>query len=207
MVMVSPPRRVSLAAVLTGAVMGAVVTAAAAQAGAPPAAALCTSCHGEGGSSAVPLFPHLAAQQAAYTDKQLRDFIAGKRKNDVMAPILASVKDADIAPLAAYFAAQKPAPAAAAGDAALAARGKQIFDDGNTASGVPACVGCHQAGAVGNDRYPRLAGQHAAYSADQVRKFRSGERNNDKAKVMRAVAARLTDEEIDAVSAYLAGLP
>jgi len=166
----------------------------------------CAACHGEDGNSQAPTFPKLAGLQVEYLEKQLKDFLSGKRQSEVMAPAMAALKPSDVAGLAAYYAAQKPQPGQV-GDAALAARGQQVFDDGNTASGVPACVGCHQPGGAGNERYPRLAGQHQAYAAEELRQFRSGERNNDRAKIMRAVAARMTDEEIDAVVEYLAGLP
>lgn len=167
---------------------------------------LCAACHGPGGNSLVPVFPRLSAQQAVYLEKQLRDFLAGKRRNDVMAPVLEHVPDADIPRLAAYYAAQPPVPNKADNEALVAA-GQAVFGEGNTGTGVPACVGCHQPGAVGNERYPRLAGQHAAYTAAQLRAFRIGARGNDKAKVMRTVAERLSDDEIAAVAEYLATLP
>lgn len=166
----------------------------------------CIACHGEGGNSVVPMFPTLAGLQVEYLEKQLNDFLSGKRKNDVMAPTLANLKAGDVPGLAAYYSAQKPKPGKVQ-DEKLAAKGKTVFDDGNTDSGVPACVGCHQPGGVGNERYPRLAGQHQAYSAEQLKQFKSGARKNDAARVMRAVAARMTDEEIAAVAEYLAGLP
>lgn len=166
----------------------------------------CTACHGEGGNSAVPLFPKLAGLQASYIEKQMRDFLSGLRKNEVMTPALAGLTASDIPGLAAHYAAQKPLPGQSQ-DPAVAAKGKAMYDDGNTATGVPACQGCHQPAAEGNERYPRLAGQHQTYTTAQLRKFKSGERNNDKAKVMRAVAARMSEEEIDAVADYLAGLP
>jgi cytochrome c553 len=169
-------------------------------------AAQCIACHGEGGNSVVPMFPRLAGQHAPYVDKQLRDFLAGKRKNEVMAPALAQIKEADVADLAAYYAAQKPTPIKPDNDKLVAA-GKAIYDDGNTQSGVPACVGCHQGDGVGNDRYPRLSAQHPTYAAAQIKAFKSGARNNDRAKVMRAVAERMTDDEIAAVVEYLASLP
>ncbi|BAL95461.1 c-type cytochrome [Rubrivivax gelatinosus] len=167
---------------------------------------LCAACHGPAGNSLVPVFPRLSAQQAVYLEKQLRDFLAGKRRNDVMAPVLEHVPDAEIARLAAYYAAQPPAPNKADNEALVAA-GQAIFGEGNTGTGVPACVGCHQPGAVGNERYPRLAGQHPAYTAAQLRAFKNGARGNDKAKVMRTVAERLSDDEIAAVAEYLATLP
>jgi cytochrome c553 len=169
------------------------------------AATVCSACHGEGGNSLVPIFPRLAGQQPVYLAKQLTEFLAGKRKNDVMAPILALIKADDVPGLAAYFAGQKPASGTVL-DAKLAAAGRQLFEEGNEASGVPACMGCHQAGGVGNERYPRLAGQHQAYVIQQITNFKAGERTNDKGRVMRAVAERLTEQEVAAVAEYIAGL-
>jgi cytochrome c553 len=169
------------------------------------AATVCIACHGEGGNSVVPMFPRLAGLQSEYVAKQLNDYLASKRKSDVMAPVIAGLKADDVPGLAAYYAAQKPAPGKVQDDK-LAAAGKALFEDGNTASGVPACVGCHQAGALGNERYPRLAGQHQAYTLLQMQQFKSGARTNDRARVMRAVAERMTEQEMAAVSEYLAGL-
>ena len=53
-------------------------------------------------------------------------------------------------------------------------------------------------------QFPRLSGQHAEYTATQLRNFRSGVRNNNAA--MTGVAARMNDKEIAAVSDYIAGL-
>ena len=166
---------------------------------------LCVACHGEGGNSTVPTFPRLAGLQVEYLTKQLTDFMSGKRKSDVMAPMIAQIKSDDIAGLAAYFSTQPPARGQSA-DAQRAAAGKLIYDDGNTSSGLPACTGCHQAGGAGNERYPRLAGQHAAYTQAQMQQFKAGTRNNDKARVMRAVAERMSEDEMAAVADYLAGL-
>jgi len=167
---------------------------------------VCVACHGDGGNSVVPMFPRLAGLQVEYLDKQLKDFRSGKRKSDIMAPALANLKDDDIPGLAAYYAAQKPQPGTVS-DAKLAAAGKLLFDDGNTASGVPACVGCHQPAGAGNERYPRLASQHPTYTTQQMILFKTGARTNDKARVMRAVAERLTEREIAALSEYLVSLP
>jgi cytochrome c553 len=169
------------------------------------ASTLCAACHGESGNSQMAMFPRLAGQQPDYTAKQLTEFLSGKRKNEIMAPVLANIKADDVAGLAAYFAAQKPHKGEPQ-DAALAAVGKKLFEDGNTDSGVPACVGCHQAGGLGNERYPRLAGQHAAYVVQQITNFKAGVRTNDKGRVMRSVAERLTPQEMAAVAEYVSGL-
>lgn len=166
---------------------------------------VCAACHGTDGNSVAPTFPKLAGLQVEYIEKQLKEFLNGKRRSELMAPSLQALKSADVGAIAAYYAQQKPA-AGTVGDARLAEAGKAIYDDGNTASGVPACAGCHQPGAVGNERFPRLAGQHAPYTAAQMSAFKTGARTNDRAKVMRAVAERMTEQEIAAVAEYMAGL-
>jgi cytochrome c553 len=81
-----------------------------------------------------------------------------------------------------------------------------VFFDGNEDTGLPACVGCHQAQGAGHLIYPRIGGQHAIYITQQLKNFTSGERSNDVSRFMRVVGKRMTEEEIDAVSAYLASL-
>lgn len=169
------------------------------------ATTVCHTCHMPDGNSTVPLFPKLAGQQTAYIAKQLADFIAGKRSNDAMLPFLSQIKNADIAGLAAFYGAQTRTPGTVE-DAALAEVGRKIYDDGNEETGVPACAGCHEPAGEGNDLFPRLAGQHQVYAVQELLRFRSGERTNDKGKVMRVVAERLTDDEIRAVAEYMAGL-
>jgi len=117
----------------------------------------------------------------------------------------ASLKKSQIRAMAAHFASQTPARGAAE-NPELAARGKALYEEGNRTTGVPACVGCHLPAAVGSQRYPRLAGQRQAYTVQQLTEFKTGARSNDRAHVMRTLAGRLTEEEIRAVAAYLAGL-
>ena len=185
--------------------LAALPAMAAAQDARQVAETVCATCHGEGGNSVVAVFPKLAGQQQTYIAKQLNDFLAGKRKNEVMAPTIATLKPDDVPALAAYFAGKKPVKGTP-GDARLAEAGKRIFEDGNTDSGVPACLGCHRAEGDGNERYPALAGQHREYLLQQIADFKSGARTNDKGKVMRAVAQRLSDEEARAVAEYIAGM-
>ena len=167
----------------------------------------CQPCHG-GGAAAAPgaqAFPTLDGQQAAYLDKQLREYKSGKRKSAIMAPVIAALKKQQISAMAAHFAGQTPARGAVE-NPELAARGKTLYEEGNRATGVPACVGCHLPNGVGHQRYPRLAGQRQAYTVQQLTEFKTGARTNDRAHVMRAISGRLTDEESRAVAEYLAGL-
>ncbi len=166
---------------------------------------VCAACHGPDGNSLAPTFPKLAGLQVEYLEKQLREFLSGKRKNDLMDSSLPALKAANLGDVVAYYASQKRS-AGTVSDDKLAAAGKAIYDDGNTGSGVPSCSGCHQPEGEGNARYPRLAGQHATYTMAQMQAFKEGTRTNDKARVMRAVAARMTEQEIAAVAEYIAGL-
>ena len=68
--------------------------------------AICASCHGAAGISANPLWPNLAGQKEQYLAKQIKAFRDGVRKDPMMAPMVASLSDDDIANLAAFYSAQ-----------------------------------------------------------------------------------------------------
>lgn len=167
----------------------------------------CAGCHGPAGVSSNPEWPNLAGQHARYIAKQLSDYKKGtERNNAIMAGLAAALSEQDMQDLGAFYA-SKPAPQGAA-DPELVALGEEIYRGGNADSGVAACIGCHGPAGVGDPLagFPRLSGQHATYTAAQLRMFRSGERANDMNQMMRNVAAALTDEEIEAVSSYVQGL-
>jgi len=169
------------------------------------AATVCSACHGEDGNSLVPMFPKIAGLQEEYIVKQLRDFQSGRRKSDIMAPVVAALKPEDFLPLGTYFSGQKM-KAGETDNKKLSDFGKLVFFDGNEETGVPACVGCHQAQGTGHTIYPRIGGQHGIYVTQQLKNFAAGDRSNDVSRFMRVVAKRMTDEEIDAVAAYIATL-
>lgn len=170
--------------------------------------AVCSACHGVDGNGGDPKhteYPKLAGKQSAYLRKQLKDYQDGKRKSIVMSQFAANLTPEQIEEVSTYYARQTSRPAAVT-NSALLELGKRIYGDGNAESGVPACAGCHLPDASGNMRYPHLAGQHALYTYNELKKFASGERDNDRGLVMQAVATRMTDEEMKAVSEYLASL-
>jgi cytochrome c553 len=163
----------------------------------------CALCHGMEGESASAVFPRLAAQHPEYVAKQLRDFRDGRRKG-TMNEMAADLKDGEIAGLAAYFSA-KPPLARTPADADLAGVGRYIFLKGNSFSGVAASATCHGQDGHGTQQLPRLAGQHPAYLESQLKDFNLRARSNDNA-VMHAIASKLTELEIKAVSVYLGSL-
>jgi cytochrome c553 len=169
-------------------------------------AAVCASCHGQDGNSVNPEWPKLAGQGEAYIIKQLTDFKAGVRTNAIMNGMAAPLSPQDIADVAAYFSSQKRTPGGASKD--LVAQGEKLYRGGNSVSGAPACLGCHGPSGAGNPaaRFPSLSGQHATYVATQLKNFKDGARANDPNKMMRMVAAKLSDAEIKAVADYVQGL-
>lgn len=202
--------------ILVGAILGAGVTATAVAqtaAKADPAKArqivtqVCSACHGMDGNSTAPVNPGLAGQHADYIAKQLMDFKTNKeRKSPVMAGIAAPLSADDMKSLGDYFAQQKPKPGAAK-DKQLVALGQKIFRGGNAGPGVAACASCHSPNGAGVPaQFPRLAGQFPDYTLAQLKAFRAEERANDPNKMMRTIAARMTDQEMRAVSEYIAGL-
>jgi cytochrome c553 len=182
------------------------VAGAADAAAGKAASATCAGCHGVDGNSANPEWPKLAGQGEPYLVKQLHDFKDGERKNATMAPMAMGLSDQDMDNLTAYFSAQTMSQGAA--DKDLVELGQKIYRGGNPASGVAACIGCHGPAGAGNPaaRFPRLAGQHAKYVEIQLHAFKSGERNNDAGKMMRNIADKMTDKEIQAVASYVQGL-
>lgn len=174
------------------------------QAGAPPNP-LCAGCHNEDGNSAVPDFPKIAGLDASYISKQILDFKKFKRVSEIMGPMATQIADSEIEEIAAYYSKQKRSPGEVT-DKNLAAQGQLIYTDGIVNSAVPACSGCHGEKGEGADKFPRLAGQHAAYLNTQLLNFKNDVRNNDAKKVMRAIAQRMTEQEIKAASEYITSL-
>jgi len=169
-------------------------------------AAVCAACHGGDGKAIQPAYPNLAGQHALYIAKQLTDYRDGNRVNALMSGQAANLSDEDILDLAAYYAAM-PKIENVAVDENLEL-GMSIYRGGITSAGVAACAACHGPAGEGNPLavWPVVSGQNAQYTADQLRYFRSGERANDPAAMMRGVSKRMTDAEIDAVANYIAGL-
>lgn len=169
-------------------------------------AAVCAGCHGADGNSMVPNWPKLAGQHASYITKQLSDFKAGNRNDPTMSPMAAPLSEQDMADLAAYFSSQKVAIGSA--NAEKAALGKKLYQGGDSAKGISACMACHGPSGAGNPgaKYPALHGQQSMYVVKQLQDFRSGARTNDPAKMMSSIAAKMSNEEIEAVAEYIAGL-
>lgn len=165
----------------------------------------CAACHGPDGNSPNPEWPKLAGQHPAYLVEQLRAFKAGQRHNAMMAPMAQDLSEQDMQDLAAYFASQALMLTGAA-NAELAEQGQRLYRGGIAKRQVAACIGCHGPSGQGiPPRFPRLSGQHAAYTLQQLLAFKAGSRPSD-ADIMTTIAFRLSEQEIKALAEYLAGL-
>lgn len=164
----------------------------------------CFICHGMEGESSTPAFPRLAGQNARYVERQLADYQSGRRVSSAMQPMVKDLSAQDFKALGLYFASRSTS-IHAVDDPKIAQVGEYIYQQGNVDSGLPSCATCHGPKAHGTETLPRLAGQHARYTETQLRQFNKRERTNDNA-VMHAVASKLTELELKAVSAYISGL-
>lgn len=166
----------------------------------------CATCHGPRGHSYSPKFPVLAGQHAKYLVAQLQAFKAQTRGDPdalgYMWGMAAPLSDELMASLADYYSRQIPI-AGPTGAAALVTRGKDIYQNGDSAAAIPPCAACHGALAAGTDDYPRLAGQHVQYLIKQLRSFQNNMRN---VAVMHGVAQGLQRDDMEAVGTYLRSL-
>ena len=199
---------VGLALTFLGAWVLAAEPAAAAKAdpakGAAISAGTCVACHTNDGSRGSAANPILQGQHADYLTKQLAEFKSGKRDNAIMKGMAATLSEADMKNVAAFYAGKQAKPGFAKSKD-FAALGEKLYRGGAADRLIPACSGCHSPNGAGIPaQYPRLAGQHADYVETQLVAFRSGVRHNNP--VMTGVAAKLSDREIKALSDYIAGL-
>ena len=168
----------------------------------------CSACHGQDGNGveALPMQPRLAGQHAEYTAKQLKDYQSKARENAIMAPMVAALSEEDINDISAYYASLKGAIGSSSPDTLEA--GEKLYRAGNAKTGLAACMACHGPSGRGNPaaKYPSLNGQWSEYTKVQLMAFKSEARANDLNSVMRDVATKMSNEEIEAVSNYIQGL-
>lgn len=169
-------------------------------------AAACAACHGADGNSVNPEWPKLAGQGELYLYLQLKDFQSGKREAALMSAPVADLSDQDMKDLSAFFSGQTRTPGSA--DPLKVSLGEQVYRGGDEDRGVSSCMGCHGPTGAGNPPagFPSLAGQQEKYVVNQLRAYRDGLRRTDPSAIMRDVAGRMTNEEIEAVASYIAGL-
>ena len=177
-----------------------------AQAGMTKASNVCLACHSLDGNSVNPQWPSLAGQHESYIVKQIKAFREGLRVNPLMSPVAMTLTDKEIEDVAAYYASQKIKGQEAAKD--KVELGQHIYRGGIAGNKVPACLACHGPDGRGNAAaiYPAIRSQHATQVVLQLQAYRKGERKTDQNEMMRTIAGKMTDEQIEAVAQYIQGL-
>ncbi|OEE35928.1 c-type cytochrome [Vibrio ordalii] len=173
----------------------------------------CVACHSADGNSLLTIYPKIAGQHEKYIEKQLHDLKLGMtsggkqgRYDPVMSAMAMPLSDEDIADLAAYFASQAISANSTPEDVAV--KGKALYSAGDAERGLTACIACHGPRGNGTELsgFPKISGQHADYIKAQLQKFRDDARNNDMNAMMRDVAKKLSDTDIEILSKYVGGL-
>ena len=168
----------------------------------------CAACHGQDGNSVNPVWPSIAGQHAGYMVEQLMAFKNGTRSEPLMLGQVMTLSDEDMRNLSVYFEDMAPAAKAIA-DPAVLDLGRRLYTSGDRQSSTSACIACHGPTGRGNPAasVPAVRGQYAVYAAKQLRDYASGTRRSDgPTRVMRDIAATLSEEEIVAVASYMQGL-
>ncbi len=208
-------KKVIISLFILGSCVGTTYAAGNAKAG-EALTAICAACHSADGNSAVGTFPKLAGQGEAYLTKQLSDIKNGDRVVTEMTGMLSAYDEQQLSDIAAYFASKTVQIGEAKPDQVKL--GESLYKAGNAQTGVPACAGCHSPNGKGNSvgGFPALTGQHAEYTASQLKKFQTGYRaeaptadarmNDGDAQIMRSIAFNLKDFEIEALASYIQGL-
>jgi cytochrome c553 len=158
----------------------------------------CFACHGPNGNSALSAFPILAGLSMRYIYLELKDFKEGRRHDPSMDALAANLTREDMLDLGAFFAAQKQGNNGFKSDAQKAARGKAKSDE-------TLCPMCHLGELAGQNEIPRVGGQHYDYIVKQLKDFKAMRRTND-AGNMTSVAKTLSDDDIENLGHYAAGL-
>jgi len=171
-------------------------------------AATCGACHGIDGNPASPQYPKLAGQHESYIARQLMLFKTQKRPNPIMMPMTMALSEQDMHDLGAYFAGKTALPGVA--DSTLVARGEALYRGGDAKAGTPACMACHGPDGRGNPgaAYPQVAGQFADYVTLRLKDWQAGKSfgDDDRARVMPAIAKTLSAADIAALASYIEGL-
>jgi cytochrome c553 len=172
----------------------------------------CTPCHGaQGQGTNDDYFPRLAGKPAGYLYNQLAAFRSGRRHYSPMNYLLEYQNDDYLKAIAGYFASQKPPflpRHLVTVSSAVLAHGEALATLGDASRGIPACASCHNPSFTGVEPgIPALVGLQTNYISAQLGAFRYGTRTAIAPDCMQLVAARLSEDDVTALAAWLSSLP
>jgi cytochrome c553 len=171
----------------------------------------CVTCHGQQGQgTSNDYFPRIAGKPAGYLHNQLRAFHDGSRRYAAMNYLVAYLSDDYLREIAQYFSQLNPPhppPTPSNLPAPVLERGRALVQSGDGSRQNPACVACHGASLTGMaPGIPGLVGLRPNYIAAQLTRWRTSERKAPAPDCMHRIANRLSDPDIQAVSAWLGAL-
>jgi cytochrome c553 len=169
----------------------------------------CTACHSlqnKRGPDAY--YPRIAGKPAGYLYNQLVNFRDGRRHYPLMTYLVEHLSDDYLHEIAQYFSDLKapyPPPQRTRVSSAMLDQGRTLVRDGDKSRDLPACSSCHGESMMGiAPAVPGLLGLPRDYIAAQVGAWKGGSRHALAPDCMAKVANKLTQQEVDAVSAWLA---
>ena len=175
--------------------------------------AACHTCHGLNGEGDGALVPRIAGLNAGYIVSQLGHYAEGQRSHPQMSWLAARLSSEERLAVATYYALMEP-PAGSDVDPSYSStqcaldQAHAIYQRGLPERGLASCASCHGKDGEGiGAGVPSLAGQSAAYHAEQLRRWRAGERYGDPLDVMHDAAGKLRKDEIIPLAEYIAGGP
>jgi cytochrome c553 len=202
--------------------------------GRPPLIAPCGECHltngrGRPGTSTLAGLPaEYIAHQIADFQRRFRD--SSDPKIRAMAAIAAAMDEREVAAASEFYASLTPKPwirvveargTSASGDireesdgssgyvafvpAGTLSRGERLVTAGASGRTVR-CANCHGADLRGTPSTPAVAGRSPGYLARQLNDMRRGSRHGSGSDRMMGTLARLTEDDVTAIAAYLASL-
>ncbi len=177
--------------------------------GAGGAANACFTCHGLQGQGDGVSAPRLAGLDVGYLQKQMEDYASGLRPDDQMTRIAKALNQTDRRAVAAWYAGLPASPPNTPPSDAPPSPTPAVYLTGDPSRGIVACAACHGANGEGAGRggNPPIAGQPAAYTLEQIDRWKSGERRNDPRGVMAAAVRSLSDPEARAIALWLSTRP
>src|SRR5450830_1182653 len=169
----------------------------------------CTACHGkEGRASSDGFYPRIAGKPEGYLFNQLTNFRDGHRQYPLMTYLLDHLSDAYLHEIAAYFSQQHPpypAPQTTDATPAVLERGRNLVMNGDGSKKIPACIACHGQALTGvAPGIPGLIGLPRDYINSQFGAWRNGVRKAKAPDCMAQITQRLSREDINAASSWLA---
>lgn len=164
--------------------------------------AKCVKCH-----SASAQFARIEGQRAEYNYKSMLEYKTKVRGFEMMYKKMVLFDEATLKGLAEYFSKLTPAPGIK-GDAALMAKGKDLYERIIPGTGLRACAECHgknaEGGGFGSGLNPRLAGQYSDFTISQMAFYKAG--SSPQEVEMTQAAQKLTDDQVKAIAEYVQSL-